>query len=95
MVSPLKASMTKSNGSAPKGVQSGSTPKVMKGERAAGAMYKTPSIGALRGKNATDKSSGQSNPTKQSTSDKDRYKGKTQPIAYSNGGTPAYTKFVC
>lgn len=93
MVTPLK--MSYKGGMAPKGVQSGATPKVMKGARAAGDMYKKPGDLNLRGKSATDKSSGQSMPSKQSASDKNRYKGKAQPMAYSNGGTPAYTKFVC
>lgn len=97
MVSPLKNAMAyPKNGMAPKGVQSGATPKIMKGARAAGEKYKTPSIGALRGRNATDKSSGQSNPTKGSTRDKEKYNQAKQPVQFSNAERPAGAcKFVC
>lgn len=103
MVTPLK--MKSYSGVSPKNVpgvsmgidgKKGSTPaKVMKGARSAGVMYKTPNVGALRGKNATDKSSGQSNPVKQSASDKGRYKPTPQPVQYSNATGPKGTKFVC
>lgn len=105
MVTPLK-SMYK-GGVSPKGVpgvsmgpdgKKGSTPtKVMKGVRTAGAMYKTPDIGALKGRNAKDMSSGQSLPTRQSKSDKVQYTQSKQPAQFSNldnGGMKA-TKFVC
>lgn len=105
MVSPLKNAMNYKSGVTPKGVpgvsmgmdgKKGSTlAKVMKGARSAGAMYKTPNVGTLRGKNATDKSSGQSNPVKQSASDKKRYAGVAQPVQYSNATGPKGTTFVC
>ncbi len=76
----------------------GSTPtKVMKGARAAGEMYKKPGAMTLRGKNASDKSSGQSNPTKGSAKDRVQYTQARQPAQFSNldnGGMKA-TKFVC
>lgn len=76
----------------------GSTPtKVMKGARAAGEMYKKPGNIKQQGKNATDKSSGQSMPSKQSASDKKMYIQAKQPAQFSNldnGGMKA-TKFVC
>lgn len=89
--------MTYSGGMAPKGVQSGSTPKIMKGPREAGAMYKTPSIGALRGKNAKDMSSGQSMSTQGSQRDKTKYTQARQPAQFSNldNGGMKGTKFVC
>lgn len=76
----------------------GSTPtKVMKGARSAGEMYKKPSAMTLKDKNATDKSSGQSLPSKQSASDKVRYIQAKQPAQYSNAdnGGMKGTKFVC
>ncbi len=105
MVSPLK--MKSYSGVTPKGVpgvsmgmdgKKGSTPtKVMKGVRAAGEMYKKPGSMTLRGKNATDKSSGQSNPTKGSASDRVRYTQAKQPVQFSNAdnGGMKGTKFVC
>lgn len=102
MVSPLK--MKYSSKTAPNvpgvsmgdGGKKGSTPtKVMKGVRTAGEKYKTPVIGALRGKNATDKSSGQSLPSKQSASDKNQYLQAKQPIQFSNEAVTRATKFVC
>jgi hypothetical protein len=105
MVSPLKKSMSGYGGVAPKGIpgvsmgdggKKGSTPaKVMKGVRTAGAMYKTPSIGALRGKNAKDMSSGQSVPVKGSQRDKSKYTQSKQPIQFSNEAVTKGTKFVC
>ncbi len=106
MVSPLKKGMNYSTGTAPKSVpglsmgmdgKKASTPtKVMKGVRTAGAMYKTPAIGTLRGKNAKDMSSGQSNPTQGSTRDKVKYTQAKQSIAYSNAELGAgKCKFVC
>lgn len=102
MASPLK--MSYKGGVTPKGVpgvsmgqdgKKGSTPtKIMKGVRSAGEMYKSPGSITLRGKNATDKSSGQSLPTKQSASDKKRYVQASQPTQFSNGSVKA-TKFVC
>lgn len=105
MVSPLK--MNYKGGVTPKGVpgvsmgmdgKKGSTPtKVMKGPRAAGEKYKTPSIGALRGKNAKDMSSGQSLPTKGSQRDRVKYSQAKQPAQFSNldnGGLKG-TRFVC
>lgn len=107
MVSPLKKAMNYSSGVTPRGVpgvsmgqdgKKGTTaPKIMKGNRPAGEMYKKPGNIKQQGKNATDKSSGQSNPTKQSASDKRQYIQAKQPAAYSNldnGGLKA-TKFVC
>lgn len=98
MVTPLK--MKYSGTMAPKGVPSGkgsSTPaKVMKGARSAGEMYKKPATGTLKGKNAKDNSSGQSNPSKQSASDKVRYTQAKQPVQFSNADRPAGAcKFVC
>lgn len=105
MVTPLK--MKYKSGVTPKGVpgvsmgmdgKKGSTPtKVMKGVRTAGVMYKAPDIGALRGKNAKDMSNGQSLPTKQSASDKNKYVQAKQPAQFSNldNGEQKGTKFVC
>lgn len=103
MVSPLK--MKSYSGTAPKGIpgvsmgtdgKKGSTPtKVMKGERAAGKMYKAPGTIKQQGKNAKDMSSGQSNPTKGSSYDKTKYTQAKQPIAFSNEAGPRATKFVC
>lgn len=105
MVTPLK--MKYSGKVTPSGVpgvsmgmdgKKGSTPtKVMKGARSAGEMYKKPGAMTLKGKNATDKSSGQSNPVKQSASDKIRYTQAKQPAQFSNvdNGGMKMTKFVC
>lgn len=105
MKSPL--AMKYNSGPAPKGVpgvsmgmdgKRGSTPpKVMKGPRPAGEKYKSPNIGSLRGKNAKDMSSGQSNPTKGSQRDKIRYTQSKQPAQFSNldNGGMKGTKFVC
>ena len=75
-----------------------STPtKVMKGAREAGEMYKKPGNIKQQGKGAKDMSSGQSNPVKQSESDKKRYVQAKQPAQFSNldnGGMKA-TRFVC
>ncbi len=105
MKSPL--AMSYKGGVSPKGVpgvsmgmdgKKGSTPaKIMKGTRDAGEMYKKPGNLTLRGKSATDKSSGQSLPSKQSASDKKMYVQAKQPAQFSNldnGGMKA-TKFVC
>lgn len=105
MVTPLK--MKYSGGVSPKGIpgvsmgmdgKKGSTaPKIMKGAREAGEKDKKPVIGALRGKNATDKSSGQSNPTKGSEYDKKKYTQAKQPAQFSNldNGGMKGTRFVC
>ena len=72
MVSPLKKSMAYSGGkTAPKGIpgvsmgeggKKGATaPKIMKGAREAGEMYKKPGAISRQGKSARDESSGQSN----------------------------------
>lgn len=93
--SPL--AMSYSGKKAPAGVQSGAAPKIMKGSREAGEMYKKPGSISRQGKSATDKSSGQSNPVKQSASDKVQYTQAKQPAQYSNldnGGLKA-TRFVC
>lgn len=105
MKSPL--AMKYSGGVTPKNVpgvsmgmdgKKGSTPaKIMKGARQAGEMYKKPGNLTLRGKNATDKSSGQSNPTKGSEYDKKKYTQAKQPAQFSNldNGGMRGTKFVC
>lgn len=103
MVSPLK--MKYSGKATPAGVdgismgKNGkglSTPtKVMKGPREAGEKYKKPGNLTLRGKNAKDMSSGQSNPYKGGDDNKKRYAGVPQPMQYSNEATPRKTKFVC
>lgn len=91
----------KYSGKAPKGIPaisnggSETKPSIMKGARAAGEKYKKPGIGGLRGRGAQDMSSSNTGPSAQSASDKSRYKGVKQPIAYSNGGTPGKTQFVC
>ena len=88
-------------GTAPKGVPAINTssnqtsPKIMKGARAAGEKYKKVGDLTLRGKGATDKSSGQSLPVRQSNSDKTRYSQAKQPVQYSNAATPKATTFVC
>lgn len=90
--SPLK--MKYSGGKAPQGVQSGAAPKIMKGARSAGAMYKPANGGSQSaGKKASDKSSGQSNPVKGSQSDRVRYTQAKQPAQYNN--ELRATKFVC
>lgn len=105
MVTPLK--MKSYSGVSPKNVpgvsmgmdgkKSQSPTKIMKGVRTAGEMYKKPNVGALRGKNATDKSSGQSNPVKGSQSDRVKYTQAKQPVQFSNAdnGGMKGTKFVC
>lgn len=105
MVTPLK--MKSYSGTAPKGIpgvsmgdggKKGSTPaKVMKGARSAGEMYKKPGAMTLKGKNAKDMSSGQSNPTKGSSYDKTKYTQAKQPVQFSNAdnGGMKMTKFVC
>lgn len=71
--------------------------KIMKGERAAGKMYKEPGKISQQGKNAKDMSSGQSNPTKQSSRDKVQYTQAKQPAQFSNvdNGGMKGTRFVC
>lgn len=80
------------------GGKKGSTPpKIMKGARSAGAMYKSPGSITRQGKNAKDESSGQSNPTQGSQRDKVKYNQAKQPAQFSNldnGGMKA-TRFVC
>lgn len=108
MVSPLKKSMAYSGGKAtPKGVPGVSMgmdgnkcctpPKIMKGTRAAGEMYKKPGDIKQQGKNAKDMSSGQSNPTKGSEYDRKKYTQAKQPAQFSNidNGGMKGTKFVC
>ncbi len=105
MVTPLK--MKSYSGVSPKGVpgvsmgmdgKKSQTPtKIMKSARAAGEMYKKPGSLTLRGKNATDKSSGQSNPVKGSQRDRVQYTQAKQPVQFSNAdnGGMKGTKFVC
>lgn len=95
MVTPLK--MNYSGKKSMPGVQSGAAPKIMKGAREAGAMYKKPGTISQQGKNAKDMSSGQSNPVKGSPRDKIKYTQAKQPVAFSNAdnGGMKMTKFVC
>lgn len=103
--SPL--AMKYNGGPTPKGVpgvsmgmdgKKGSSPaKVMKNPRPAGEMYKKPGAMTLRGKNAKDMSSGQSNPVKGSPRDRVQYTQAKQPVQFSNAdnGGMKGTKFVC
>lgn len=106
MVSPLKKAKSYGGKPTPAGVDGISmgkngkglqtAPKIMKGAREAGKMYKEPGNIKQQGKNAKDMSSGQSNPVKGSSRDKVKYTQAKQSIAYSNAEIGAgKCKFVC
>ena len=98
--SPMKMKYGKMTPAGVPAVNSGKAemgPKVMKGARAAGEKYKAPKMGmnAISAKKADTKSSGNVQMKPQSQSDRNRYKGVPQPVAYSNAGVPGKTKFIC
>jgi hypothetical protein len=69
------------------------SPKVNKGSKAGGEMYKAPKGVTLRGAGAKDQSSGRVEMHAQSASDKNRHTQAVQPKKFAQEGVG--TKFVC